>query len=115
MIANILQDESDIDSDGLTAYQEFRVYGTDPNLADTDGDKIKDGDEVGTIFDPTVDETATIQLLAANPELYLDLASSTDAVVPEVVITNNENGDFVVIIRVEKTEDFDRLGTIGPV
>lgn len=43
----------DPDSDGLTNLEEFNA-GTDPNLADTDGDGLKDGEEVKTTkTDPT--------------------------------------------------------------
>ena len=36
----------DTDQDGLLDQEEMNVYGTNPNLADTDGDGINDGDEV---------------------------------------------------------------------
>lgn len=36
----------DTDADGLTDYEEVRVYGTDPLNPDTDYDLLKDGDEV---------------------------------------------------------------------
>ncbi len=36
----------DTDSDGLTDYEEVRVYGTDPLNPDTDYDMLSDGDEV---------------------------------------------------------------------
>ncbi|MFT4939232.1 MAG: hypothetical protein ACI88A_002268, partial [Paraglaciecola sp.] len=35
----------DMDKDGLSALEEFNA-GTDPNIADTDGDNIKDGEEL---------------------------------------------------------------------
>ena len=38
----------DADSDGLTNLQEF-LRGTDPRVADTDGDGLSDGDEVNTV------------------------------------------------------------------
>jgi uncharacterized repeat protein (TIGR02543 family) len=45
--ANFEQDLSDSDNDGLTAYDELLLYGTDPALADTDGDGLSDGYELG--------------------------------------------------------------------
>lgn len=40
--ANFIQDSSDSDGDGLTAYSELVVYGTDPALYDSDGDSHND-------------------------------------------------------------------------
>jgi hypothetical protein len=45
--ATFEKDLSDSDSDGLTAYDELLVYGTNPALADTDGDGLSDGYELG--------------------------------------------------------------------
>lgn len=41
----------DVDEDGLNAAEE-KYYGTDPNLADTDGDGYSDGEEVRAGYDP---------------------------------------------------------------
>ncbi len=40
-------DASDADGDGLSAYLEAVTYGTNPTLADTDGDGLTDGYEAG--------------------------------------------------------------------
>ena len=45
--AFFIPDTSDADSDGLSAYQEAVIYGTDPNQADSDGDDLPDGYELG--------------------------------------------------------------------
>ncbi|MEX0892006.1 MAG: hypothetical protein WEB88_07530 [Gemmatimonadota bacterium] len=45
---------TDTDSDGLTDIVETGIYGTDPDLPDTDGDGISDGDEVANGTDPLV-------------------------------------------------------------
>jgi len=46
----------DSDGDGLKDGDEVFIYGTDPRLADTDGDGIDDGDEVANGTDPTTFE-----------------------------------------------------------
>jgi hypothetical protein len=45
--ATFEKDLSDSDSDGLTAYDEVVTYGTNPALADTDGDGLSDAYELG--------------------------------------------------------------------
>jgi formylglycine-generating enzyme required for sulfatase activity len=50
--ANFIEDISDPDSDGLTNYQEFVVYGTKSDVADSDGDGVNDGDEVKNTTNP---------------------------------------------------------------
>ena len=45
--ADFAPDTTDGDTDGLSTYHEAVVYGTDPALADTDGDGLTDGWEVG--------------------------------------------------------------------
>jgi hypothetical protein len=42
----------DTDSDGLNDREEVKIYLTDPNNADTDGDTYKDGDEVRAGYNP---------------------------------------------------------------
>ena len=103
--AVFVKDESDDDEDGLTAFAELTEHGTDPNKKDSDGDKLNDGDEVGTIFDPATDDTPTLQLLAANPEFYLGLVLSSSSVFPEIVIEKTEANEFVVTIQIEKTDN----------
>jgi uncharacterized repeat protein (TIGR02543 family) len=44
--ATFSQDLSDTDGDGLNAFEELAIYGTDPTKADTDGDGLSDGFEV---------------------------------------------------------------------
>jgi hypothetical protein len=45
--ASFSPNTSDADSDGLSAYLEVLTYGTNPALADTDGDGLSDGYEAG--------------------------------------------------------------------
>lgn len=44
---------ADSDSDGISDYDEVRIYKTDPLVADSDGDGFIDGAEVESGFDPT--------------------------------------------------------------
>lgn len=96
-IANFLPDSNDADNDGLSAYEEIVLYGTDPNNPDTDGDGLNDGDEVKSIgSDPHRNDSALISYLGSaaggvgtsitrDPGtgsffLALDLSQSTDLV-----------------------------------
>jgi uncharacterized repeat protein (TIGR02543 family) len=45
--ATFAKDLSDSDNDGISAYDELVLYGTDPALADSDSDGLNDGYEVG--------------------------------------------------------------------
>lgn len=42
----------DSDSDGLTDYDEYKVYETDPAKPDTDGDSYTDGEEIKSGYNP---------------------------------------------------------------
>jgi uncharacterized repeat protein (TIGR02543 family) len=48
-VANFIPDTSDSDGDGLNAYQEIVLNGTNPAAADSDGDGLTDGEEVNAI------------------------------------------------------------------
>lgn len=48
---------TDCDSDGLPDQHELAVWETDPNLADTDGDGINDGEEVARGTNPNKTDT----------------------------------------------------------
>ena len=50
-------DLSDLDKDGLTAYEEITVWSTDPHMADTDEDGVMDGQEVILKLDPVLADT----------------------------------------------------------
>lgn len=47
-------DMADTDKDGLKDWTEIKIYATDPLKADTDGDGVKDGAEVLRGSDPKV-------------------------------------------------------------
>ncbi|MDD2240274.1 MAG: hypothetical protein PHI93_06400, partial [Kiritimatiellae bacterium] len=48
----------DTDGDGLSDFDEVRVYGTNPLLGDTDGDGLPDAWELANGLDPLVDDAA---------------------------------------------------------
>jgi len=112
LTAYFVKDLSDEDGDGLTAYEELAIYGTNPRSDDSDGDGINDQDEIGTIFDPAYDDTATMQFLTENPELYLDLVSSLDAIYPAILVTSTKSGDFIVKVRIEATSNLNDWETL---
>ncbi|MBE2220110.1 MAG: protein kinase [Anaerolineae bacterium] len=56
-LAAILNTPADIDNDGLSNLAEVYVHETDPNLADTDGDTLSDGDEIAQGTNPRLADT----------------------------------------------------------
>ncbi|MDO9537986.1 MAG: hypothetical protein Q7J68_06675, partial [Thermoplasmata archaeon] len=50
-------ENADYDGDGLSYWDEVKVYGTDPFNPDTDGDGMPDGWEVENGLNPTVDDS----------------------------------------------------------
>jgi len=50
--ADLALKNKDTDNDGLNDYDELNIYKTSPYLEDSDGDKIRDGDEVSKGTDP---------------------------------------------------------------
>lgn len=46
---------ADSDADGLSDYEEIKIYGTNPLLSDTDSDGYSDGDEVKNGYNPKGD------------------------------------------------------------
>ncbi|MBZ0272522.1 OmpA family protein [bacterium] len=56
--ASATSNVDDTDKDGLTNYQETRIYKTDFRNPDTDGDGLKDGEEINAFrTDPLKDDT----------------------------------------------------------
>ena len=92
VIANFDFDLSDEDDDGLTAYDEYLTYGTDPNLADTSGDGIADGNAVAIGIDPASDYSSVINAIKLDP-IQVDLYSVSDIETARLLgqqdVTNN--------------------------
>ncbi|MCL2643117.1 MAG: VWA domain-containing protein [Candidatus Bathyarchaeota archaeon] len=53
---------ADTDGDGLTDYEEIFIYGTNPLVADTDGDSVPDGLEIELGLDPKNPKTDGVTL-----------------------------------------------------
>lgn len=49
-------DLADTDGDGYSDYDEYQVYGTNPNSTDTDGDGMPDKWEIDNGLNPTIDD-----------------------------------------------------------
>lgn len=62
----------DTDSDGLTDIEETIVYGTNPNLPDTDGDGFLDGNEVFHGYNPNGTAPGTLELAGLAQMLKID-------------------------------------------
>ena len=64
-------DDTDNDNDGLSNYEEITVYGTNPNMADTNSDSVTDGAMVALGYSPLLNVSSLInylmQSLLANP------------------------------------------------
>jgi hypothetical protein len=106
LTATFLQDTSDADSDGLTAYEEF-VAGTLPDNEDSDGDTVKDGQEVSIGSDPLEDDTALINYISS-------LSTSVDpSIIPSGAVSLAANGDnFDLVLSIEESADltsFDKM------
>jgi hypothetical protein len=71
----LMEPDGDVDQDGLAAITEFHA-GTDPSVADTDGDGVNDGLEYLAGGDPLHDDSQTFAAISAKGENY-DLYSSS--------------------------------------
>lgn len=93
--ANFTPDLADPDEDGLSNFQELVTYGTNPNLKDSSGDGLADGDVVSTGFDPTTDFSALISLLENQLE---------DARTGSTMIDVSGN-NAILQLQVERSQD----------
>jgi hypothetical protein len=96
----------DADNDGLTNLAEINIHGTNPNLADTDGDGINDGSEVSLAtlgFNPLADSTALRTLLQNHaPAVGLYRASDMHTLAMGApVFERNPSGEFQLTVDFE--------------
>ena len=83
-IGDLRDGTGDTDDDGLTDWQEIKVYHTDPHDADTDGDGLTDGEEIQDGTDPLnpdsngdgIPDGTTPEELAASPLFATNSASA---------------------------------------
>jgi uncharacterized repeat protein (TIGR02543 family) len=73
--ANFVQDTRDNDTDGLTNFQEYITYGTNPNQKDTNSDGVEDGVAVSLGYSPTFNFSALTTHLQNNPPTGLYTAA----------------------------------------
>ncbi|MBR2355902.1 MAG: hypothetical protein IKA69_05960, partial [Kiritimatiellae bacterium] len=75
-------DLTDADGDGLTAFDEINLYGTNPYCADTDGDGMDDGWEVANGLNPRVADSDVVGAndVMAYAEVTAQIAVSNDTV-----------------------------------
>ena len=100
--ATFAPDQRDPDGDGLTNYEEFLVYGTDPNDADSDRDGFSDGLEVSKGSDPadpgSIPATEAPLRIPMNLSI-VNLGPAQDALLLEFP---SADGKFY---RIEESED----------
>lgn len=94
---------NDEDGDGLTFEQEVNIFNTDPNLIDTDGDQLTDGQEVARGTDPNNPDTDGDGYNDAD-----EIIEGSDPLDPQSNIGNNNNGDG------DLTGGDDNPGAYGP-
>ena len=61
------EDTADTDNDGISNYQEYILYGTNPNTKDSNNDGIEDGRAVSLGYDPKINFLPLINNIKASP------------------------------------------------
>ncbi len=84
----------DTDYDDLSDYDEVNTHNTDPNLDDSDGDKVLDGDEIELGLNPNSDMTNGI----LDNERTFEQTISSDS--DTLYFVNTENNPFEVSIDI---------------
>ncbi|MCB9680067.1 MAG: FG-GAP repeat protein [Alphaproteobacteria bacterium] len=114
----------DADGDGLSMDDELWVYGTCPDLADTDGDGVDDGDEVARGSDPTdasdlivgidtlvIDQLRIVEIMA-NPAA----CAAGDGEYVEIVVGGSRRVDLagLDLDLLSGTETLAGVGVVSP-
>jgi formylglycine-generating enzyme required for sulfatase activity len=113
-----VEDTRDPDDDGLTNYQEIVVYDTNPDLADTDGDSLKDGAEVTQGRSPKVAEPVITNISATQRSgtKFVDITYDLSALTPTVKVTLEISRDGGLTYNVPVTSTTGAVGnavTVG--
>ncbi|MBM4074936.1 MAG: DUF5011 domain-containing protein, partial [Planctomycetes bacterium] len=98
--ALFVPDLSDADADGLSAFEELTIHGTDPTRADSDGDGFDDKMEIDAGADPNnpamypESTPPTITLIGDNPVTLYRGQSFTD---PGAIVTDNVDAERTIV------------------
>jgi hypothetical protein len=113
--ANFSQDTRDNDTDGLSNYQEYITYGTNPNQKDTNSDGVEDGLAVSLGYSPTFNFAALTNYWQSNPPTGLYTASQMQAMAfGDLVLTKNPNGSFTLNYDIEQSTDLQNWSIYAP-
>ena len=102
-------DLADPDGDGLTNFDEAVIYGTDPNVFDTTGDGIGDGEAVNAAVSPTTSYTGIVSVVQGRPadfDLY-DETSIHDLNMGGLLIQAETGTVSVAFVLEESTNSVD--------
>jgi uncharacterized repeat protein (TIGR02543 family) len=91
--ANFSQDTRDNDNDGLTNFQEYITYGTNPNQKDSNSDGYEDGVVVSLGYSPTLNFSALTAHWKINPPtgLYTSSQYSENYTAGQQSVISNPN------------------------
>jgi hypothetical protein len=95
----------DSDGDGVSNYNEFVVHGTHTQKADSDGDKIRDAEEIAARTDPLRNDATTVSLIQSDPasfnlftdQMILDLNTET--------IFQIDGEDLILNLQMRRSND----------
>ena len=132
--------DEDFDTDGLSNGQEYEI-GTRPYSSDTDGDNLKDGDEVNTYFtdplkvdtdkdglddddeiyfgtdpkDPDSDDDGELDGKERRSQTFTHKVENEDCAVTEVIVSMEGTGNLQKTTTVESVMNKDMLctGVVG--